>query len=593
LINVGLSRAKEFLILLASRAEMREPYLRSLILDLSPQVLKQAGRTYTWAKVKPQIEYKVPDEIAGNPNLLGNQIATRKTLRPVMSAEQQRLCAYNMDGKPRLVRGVAGSGKTAVMAHWLVKTLRGMKHHADLKIWAVFANQSLSGLIWDNLKEVWAGESEKVPFPTERVDLWHIGELWQLLNIRMPADDRFDYNGAAKIYLARNAVPSLPSVCHAMFIDEAQDLGPSALELLTHLVIQSDGSNANTRSVNIFYDNAQNLYGRPTPKWSEMGLDMRGRSVVMHESFRSTKPITEFALNVLYRLQPDEKSGDHGELIDRGLIERIDRGGEEWWNVRFNQTDGPSPIVRQFTEIRAEFDALGSQLVSWIANDGVQPNDICVLYNSDAAKDGLEMQVAAKLRTIDARLEVQVSKAFTRDANTVVASTAHSFKGYEAEIVVIAGVDKFVAQDRGILANSLYVAMTRARSLLAVYGVNDNSANGSKIMSVLKECHSLLTDVPSIQAEASMVDVAEELLRLMGVKHRQWLKTVMKKNAIEIDPILADDGEIVAEPLFWFDLGNTKYACFGEEPKKAVQHRLEDAGIRLLLPGDAVADSAD
>lgn len=43
LVNVGLSRAREFVILLASRAEMQEPYLRSLVLDLSPQVLKWSG----------------------------------------------------------------------------------------------------------------------------------------------------------------------------------------------------------------------------------------------------------------------------------------------------------------------------------------------------------------------------------------------------------------------------------------------------------------------------------------------------------------------------------------------------------------------
>lgn len=588
LINVGLSRAREFVLLLASRAEMREPYLRSLILDLSPQVLKKAGSAYSWAKLKAEVEYKVPEEIAGNSDLLGNQITTRKTLRPVMSAEQQRLCGYKMDGKPRLVRGVAGSGKTAVMAHWLVKTLRRMKQQADLKIWAVFANQSLSGLIWDTINEVWTSEGELGPFPTERVELWHIGMLWQLLNIRMPSDDRFDYNGAAKMYLARNAPDSLRPLCHAMFVDEAQDLGPSALELLTHLVVQTDDSNANTRSVNIFYDNAQNLYGRPTPKWSEMGLDMRGRSSVMEESFRSTKPITEFALNVLYRLQPDEKSGDHSELIDRGLIERIDRGGEEWWNVRFNQTHGPVPIVRQFTDIQAEFDALGSQLVSWIVKDGVPPKDICILYNSDAIRIRLESEVEAKLKTIGVRLEVQVCKAFTRDANTVVASTAQSFKGYEAEIVVIAGVDKFVARDRGILANSLYVAMTRARSLLAMYGLRNNSVNGSRIMSVLKECHSLLTEVPAVQADASMVDVAEELLLLMGVKHRQWLKSLLKKHSVELDPILADDGEVIADPSFWFDYGNTRYAFFCDEPKQAVRHLLEDAGIKVLLPGDAV-----
>ncbi len=41
----------------------------------------------------------------------------------------------------------------------------------------------------------------------------------------------------------------------------------------------------NSRSVNIFYDNAQNIYGRGTPTWSELGLGMRGRATVMKESF--------------------------------------------------------------------------------------------------------------------------------------------------------------------------------------------------------------------------------------------------------------------------------------------------------------------
>lgn len=587
LVNVGLSRAREFVIFLASRAEMREPYLRSLLLDLSPQVLKWSGSRYAWVKVKAEVEFKIPDEIAGNGDLLGNQISTRKLLRPVMSAEQQRLCGYVMDGKPRLVRGVAGSGKTVVMAHWLVKTLRRMKQQPDLKVWAVFANLSLAGLLRDTLNDVWTGEGEPGPLPKE-VELWHIGILWNQLGVRTPGDDSFDYNGAAKLHLERPGQRALPPMCHAMFIDEAQDMGPFALNLLTRLVVQTDDANTNTRSVNIFYDNAQNVYGRPTPKWSEIGLDMRGRSFVMQESFRSTKPITEFALNVLYRLQPSEMSGDHAELIDRGLIERIDRSGEEWWDVRFNQTHGPVPIVKLYPDIDAEFDALADQLVSWIVKDGVPPTDICVLFNGEAVKTRLESQVEARLRTVGARLEVQVRRAFTRDANTVVASTAQSFKGYEAEIVVIAGADRFVARDRGILANNLYVAMTRARSILAVFGLRGKSDDGSRIMSVLKECHALLTEVPAVQSESSMVDVAEELLRLIGVKHRTWLKSVLKKHAIEQDPIFAGDGEIIADPLFWFDHGGIRYACFKEGPKQSVAHRLEDAGIKVLLPGAAI-----
>ena len=315
---------------------------------------------------------------------------------------------------------------------------------------------------------------------------------------------------------------------------------------------------------------------------------MRGRSFVMQESFRSTKPITEFALNVLYRLQPTEKSSDHAELIDRGLIERIDRSGEEWWDVRFNQTHGPIPLLKLYKDIDAEFDALANQLISWIVKDGVPPTEICILFNGRPVRTRLESQVDARLRTIGARLEVQVSQAFSRNANTVVASTAQSFKGYEAEIVVIAGADRFTAQDRGILANNLYVAMTRARSVLAVFGLMGRLNDGGRIMTVLKECYELLTEVPRVQADSSMVEVAEELLRLIGVKHRPWLKSILKKHAIEQDPILASDGEVLADPLFWFNHNGTRYACFKEAPKQAVANRLEDAGIKVLLPSAAI-----
>jgi hypothetical protein len=588
LVNVGLSRAREFVILLASRAEMREPYLRSLVLDLSPQVLRKSSNSCTWVMVKPEVEFEVPEEVVGNSDLLGNQIATRKTLRPVMSAEQQRLCGYKMDGKPRLVRGVAGSGKTAVLAHWLVKTLRRMGGQPDLKIWAVFANHSLAGLIREIVEEAWAGEGEPDPFPWHCVQLWHIGHVLETLKARTPADDPFDYDGAAKLYLQKTRPENIKPLCDAMFIDEAQDLGPSALQLLTCLVARTDDANPNSRSVNIFYDNAQNVYGRRTPKWSDIGLDMRGRSFVMQESFRSTQPITEFALNVLYRLRPEELDGDHGELIDRGLIERTGRAGETWWTVRFNRTHGPVPIVRPYPDIEAEFDALGNQLVSWIRKDGVRPTDICILYNSKPIRDRLEGQVAAALKAVGARLEVQVGTAFRRDANTVVASTAQSYKGYESEVVVVAGADRFVAQEKGILANGLYVAMTRARSLLAVYGVKDKSANGGRIMSVLGECLALLTEVPEVQADATTVDVAEEVLRQIGPKHRDWVKKIVNQHTIEQDPIFAEDGEIIAEPLFWFLHGDTKYACYADEPKQAVRHRLEDAGIKLLLPGGDV-----
>src|SRR5208283_337906 len=114
----------------------------------------------------------------------------------------------------------------------------------------------------------------------------------------------------------------------------------------------------------------QNHYGRSTPKWIDLGIDLRGRSTVMKESFRSTRPITEFALNVLYRLKPPESDPDHKELIDRGLIERTKRNGKDWWLVRFNQVNGPTPIVKLgFPDADTEFKALAKQIITWVKEE--------------------------------------------------------------------------------------------------------------------------------------------------------------------------------------------------------------------------------
>jgi AAA domain len=165
LVNVGLSRAKEFMLLLSSRAEMSEPFLRPLLKSLAPRVLAKSGKTYEWKEVPVQVSFEVSPQIAANPDLLGNQLGLRKSLRPILSKEQQRLCGLDMDGKPRLVRGVAGSGKTVVLAHWLQKTVKQLAGKLDCKVWGVYANMSLARLITDTIEEAWSAENKAQAFP--------------------------------------------------------------------------------------------------------------------------------------------------------------------------------------------------------------------------------------------------------------------------------------------------------------------------------------------------------------------------------------------------------------------------------------------
>ena len=89
LVNVALSRSRETVIVLASRAEMDEPYLRPLLKHLYPRVLRKRGTRLTWEEVPAQVQYLAPDGIpSDNPDSIGVQLSKRKALRPVLSHEQ-------------------------------------------------------------------------------------------------------------------------------------------------------------------------------------------------------------------------------------------------------------------------------------------------------------------------------------------------------------------------------------------------------------------------------------------------------------------------------------------------------------------------
>ena len=169
LVNVGLSRAREFLVLLASRAEMQSPFLRPLLNHLKPRVLKHIGSAFKWIEVLPPDINDVAEATAKDPNLLGFQIIQRKAMRPVLSFDQQRLCGYRMDGKPRLVRGVAGSGKTAVLAHWLAKTLGTQDADAGGKVWVVYANKALARLLTELAEFAWGEQNPATKFHAKMV----------------------------------------------------------------------------------------------------------------------------------------------------------------------------------------------------------------------------------------------------------------------------------------------------------------------------------------------------------------------------------------------------------------------------------------
>ncbi len=508
LVNVGLSRTREAMILLASRAEMNEPYLRQLKPLLRPGMLNQNEDGWNWVSVSPNACFhSSPDksqaaESAGkySTDSMGRQIAERKKMPPIFSREQQRLTNINLDGKPRLVRGVAGSGKSIVLSTWIAKTIHRLESEPDAKVWAVFANRSLHKLLQDSIENAWKGLANETlfeprEFPWNKVALLHIREVLEGILPSMSlsvAEYDFDYDRAAEEFLSKHNAETLFPLCTALFIDEAQDMGHSTLKLLLAIVEQSDVEDSNSKPAHIFFDNAQNIYGRKTPRWTEFGLDLRGRATILKESFRSTRTITELAVNVLHRLNDGQDQDDEEELRELGLIHPVRRDGEDWLVVNFSHVDGPSPILQLFPSRRDEMERIGLHLKNLIKKEEISPCDITLLYVGEQIGKTLESSLSPILAEFGVELSLQSKQTFERRENTLIATTPHSFKGYESEFVIIPCVDQYVTSNAQILARPLYVAMTRARSLLAMYGLQFGSDASARVVSTLTRCIDLL-----------------------------------------------------------------------------------------------------
>jgi hypothetical protein len=192
-----------------------------------------------------------------------------------------------------------------------------------------------------------------------------------------------------------------------------------------------------------------------------------------------------------------------------------------------------------------------------------------------------------RLQGLGVEVSVQKNKPFERGGNMLLATTSHSFKGYDSEVVIIAGVDQFKAQTTGILANNLYVAMTRARSVLTLFSQSMNDARAKKLCSVIEDCLGYLEEAPSVAFEISPQDDIVEILDLIGSEHRKWLIDLWSKVKVSQEPLMTKTGEVIAEPMFSFRLGKQSYACFGNElPRKRIMQRLEDFEIRAIIAGE-------
>lgn len=426
LLNVAASRARDYLLVLSSRAEARASPVSTRFLSLLPRVRVHPGETprLELLATQPRPPPAPPPPLV--PLGLGGEIEGSRAPQPLFTQEQVSLFERRFDDGHHLVRGVAGSGKTYVLAHWVVRYLL---ERPQARVLVSFFNRSLVPLVDKLLTEaitVRAG-AERIRAMKAQVTVRHAGAL------RRPEPGSFD----------------------AVFVDEAQDMDAKALASLYALVrpqVLPDGREV--RCFQLFMDDSQNVYGQvPIDALKEQlpeGLSFRGRTRVLKETFRATRDILDMAFNVV--LDPLRQHGVSepgmreymkvNELARERLLWLPEETLEGVFRVQSTERGGVAPLVRGFASSTSEARGVAKEVARLVREEGVHPGDILVVapvmpssFTQALVRAGVPAEAYGGKGGRD------VGDFRVSGVDHVRATTVFSCKGHECPIVFFAGLE--------------------------------------------------------------------------------------------------------------------------------------------------------
>ena len=440
-------------------------------------------------------EHRPPRQV--QEDKLGAYIDEMMALEKYLSEEQKELCRLEFEGSQRLVRGVAGSGKSIVLARLVARFLHREMNALQGELWperrisvaVTCFNVALVDFLKQKIRAAFKEQTLSEDIPADVLTVTHLNNLvWQLKtkfqwpidyitieSEKEPAARAARYRQQIKDFAAESPDLYRDLCFDAMFVDEGQDFEPEEWLLLLDLVRPHPKTEEKTLVV--FYDDAQNLYGRKRPVWKDLGINFTGeRSRVMRECFRNTRQIVELAFNVLLgsQAQPDVRVltrgyADISYLKERGLVEEVG----DYFRVGFAEREYQVPQVQQFPTQQQEIDTIGGEIVRLIRDQDVRPEDILVEFMGPTVfdVDGLQHRIAHDLPNLGflrpfGKSEDKDKYIFQRGRLTL--STVHGAKGYDAPIVFLVGADRFPVDTNGRAA--FYVGATRSKMLLSVSG---------------------------------------------------------------------------------------------------------------------------
>lgn len=436
---------------------------------------------------------------------------------------RQKEIALEEIESPQRIRGLAGSGKTIVMAQ---KAAIHHLHYPDDEILYTYYTKSLRQTIVQHIERAYKYFSDnQIP----NWDKIHICHAWGSSNAegvysRACSDNNAEYRNFSQAIVLDHKDP-FGAICNSLMsevdvcprydlilIDEGQDFTSPFYRLCYKL--------SKNRKIAWAFDDFQNIFDVNIQDEREtFGKDKEGhylvdfsrdniihQDIVLKRCYRTPRIplIAAFSLGlgiynekVLQRLESNELWESLGFNVEQGncmvgdnmIISRPNENTPSYSNEAFGVG---SVVCKQYDNIENECASIARMISEDITVENLIPTDICVicLSTSQAGKYFSRIELYLQNRGINS-FNLLYSSAndlsFTKEG-CVTLSTTNKAKGNEKGAVYVCGVDAvFSSPNNVVLRDILFTAMTRTKGWLTLTGRSPQFSQCIKEMNFLKK----------------------------------------------------------------------------------------------------------
>jgi len=424
----------------------------------------------------------------------------------------QKAAAIESPEGPQRIRGLAGSGKTVVLA---LKAAYWHSQHPDWHIALTFHSRALYQQINDLVTRFTFEHTNDTP-DQSRLRIIHswgssaragvysliasaLGEPardWSYARGKYGMDGAFA--GACRELLDAARSHDVQPIFDAVLIDEAQDLPPEFFQLVYLLT-------KHPKRIVWGYDELQRLSEAAMPTTEELfGTGPRGESLISLAS-ADGEPRRDIVLPICYRNTPWALATAHslgvGVYRQEGLLQHPDEP-TLWRDVGYNVMHGSlspgshatlersaascpsyfprlltpkdSVVVRSFST-REEHDAwIASEIERNLAEDELEPDDILIVlpdsYRAKSRAPHLIRQLSRRgIQSHLVGVNTSVDEVFQPES--VAMAHIYRAKGNEAPVVYAVDSQHAAGQFNAVTKrNSLFTAITRSRAWVRITG---------------------------------------------------------------------------------------------------------------------------